>query len=102
MNRRQFAAMLAAAFTRSEIDLAIRASLSKHRIPSAVAMVASADKILYTGEFGAQVDSVFRIASMTKAVTTVAVLQLVERVKLPLDEPVEYPLEVLEGFDAND
>ncbi len=33
-------------------------------------------------------DTVFRIASMTKAITSVAAMQLVERGKLSLDEPV--------------
>jgi CubicO group peptidase (beta-lactamase class C family) len=50
-------------------------------------------------------DSVFRIASMTKAVTSVAAMQLVEQGLLGLDTPVaEYipsfaDLQVLEGFD---
>ncbi len=50
-------------------------------------------------------DAVFWIASMTKAVTTVAALQLVEAGKLSLDEPISGILPglanpvVLEGFD---
>jgi CubicO group peptidase (beta-lactamase class C family) len=53
------------------------------------------------------VESIFSIASMTKAVTTAAALQLVERGLLKLDEPVSARLEelrnpqVLEGFDAS-
>ncbi len=54
-----------------------------------------------------QGDSVFWIASMTKALTTVAALQLVEQGKLSLDGPIgevlpdlETPL-VLEGFGAD-
>ena len=52
------------------------------------------------------VDSIFQIASMTKAITTVAALQLVEQGKVDLAEPVARQLpqlanvEVLEGFDA--
>ena len=51
-------------------------------------------------------DSVFWIASMTKAVTTAAGMQLVEQGKLSLDEPIGKLLpdlaapQVLEGFDA--
>jgi len=51
-------------------------------------------------------DSVFWIASMTKAVTTAACMQLVEQGKLKLDEPIGKLLpdlaspQVLEGFDA--
>ena len=52
-------------------------------------------------------DSVFWIASMTKAITTAAGMQLVEQGKLSLDEPIGKLLpdlaspQVLEGFDAN-
>jgi CubicO group peptidase (beta-lactamase class C family) len=52
-------------------------------------------------------DTVFRIASMTKAVTSVAAMQLVEQGKLRLDEPVPDidpalgAPQVLEGFDAS-
>jgi len=51
-------------------------------------------------------DTVFRIASMTKAVTCVAAMQLVEQGKLKLEEPVPNidpalgSPQVLEGFDA--
>ena len=51
-------------------------------------------------------DTVFRIASMTKAITSVAAMQLVEQGKLQLDEPVPNidpalgSPQVLEGFDA--
>jgi CubicO group peptidase (beta-lactamase class C family) len=53
------------------------------------------------------VDAVFRIASMTKAVTTAAALQLVERGVLELDAPVQRylpafaELQVLDGFDGD-
>jgi len=52
-----------------------------------------------------QTDSIFRIASMTKAITTTAAMQLVEQGKLHPDRPVAEHLpelgkpEVLEGFD---
>ena len=51
-------------------------------------------------------DTVFRIASMTKAITSVAAMQLVEQGKLTLDGPVPNidpalgSPQVLEGFDA--
>ena len=51
-------------------------------------------------------DSVFWIASMTKAVTTAAAMQMVEQGKLKLDEPASESCrssasaQVLEGFDA--
>jgi methyl acetate hydrolase len=78
-------------------------------------MVAGPERILYSGAFGTRddssriktaPDSLFAIASMTKAVTSVAAMQLVERGKLNLDQPVGNYLpelarvEVLEGFDS--
>lgn len=51
-------------------------------------------------------DTLFRIASMTKAMTSVAALQLVERGELSLETPVRDllpgfgELQVLEGFDG--
>ncbi len=59
-------------------------------------MVADSSKTIYSGAFGVRdssgapiaVDSIFSIASMTKPVTTVAALQLVEQGKLKLEEPV--------------
>jgi CubicO group peptidase (beta-lactamase class C family) len=53
-------------------------------------------------------DSVFRIASMTKAITATAAMQLTEQGKLSLDQPAKEVLpfladtKVLLGFDAND
>lgn len=79
-----------------------------------VAVAATADGILYQGAFGKRfvgsgddvaLNSIFRIASMTKAITSVAAMQLVEEGALSLDAPVaKYiprfdELEVLEGFD---
>ena len=52
-------------------------------------------------------DTVFRIASMTKAVTGVAAMQCVERGQLALDQPAGEIMpelaepQVLEGFDAD-
>jgi methyl acetate hydrolase len=52
------------------------------------------------------IDTVFRIASMTKAVTSVAAMQLVEQGKLKLEDPVPEidpalaSPQVLDGFDA--
>ena len=54
-----------------------------------------------------QLDTIFRIASMTKAVTGVAAMQCVERGKLSLDQPAGEIMpelaepKVLEGFDAD-
>ena len=98
-----------------EIDETLRAGIRRRKIPCVTAMVANADQTIYTGAFGTRdaasgkevtPDSIFAIASMTKAITSTAAMQLVERGKLTLDEPVSKhlpelaKLEVLEGFDG--
>ena len=80
-----------------------------------VAMAASGNEVIYQGAFGKRdlsrdiamtLDSVFWIASMTKAITATAAMQLVEQGKLSLDDPIGKVLpdlaapHVLEGFDA--
>ncbi|HET8698484.1 MAG TPA: serine hydrolase domain-containing protein [Gammaproteobacteria bacterium] len=87
------------------------------KIPGVVAMVADANGVLYSGAFGRQdvakgvrmtPDSIFRLASMTKPVTSVAVMMLVEEGKLALDDPVEKYLpafkdaKVFTSFNAAD
>jgi CubicO group peptidase (beta-lactamase class C family) len=99
-----------------QIDEVLRKAVEEQRLPGVVAMVALGDTVVYEGVFGKQyaaqgvpmtTDSIFRIASMTKAVTSVAVMQLVERQRVKLDEPAGTYLpelacvEVLEDFDAN-
>jgi CubicO group peptidase (beta-lactamase class C family) len=94
---------------------AIRDSMTRRKIPTVVAMVATPDRITYTGAFGkrdsrsgidVKPDSIFYIASMTKAITTTAAMQLVEQGKVKLHEPVSKhlpelaKLNVLEGFDS--
>jgi len=83
-------------------------------VPGAVAGVVRPDGPVYLESFGLadpaagtamQTDSVFRIASMAKAVTSVAAMQLVEKGELSLDEPLSDLLpnltahQVLTGFD---
>ena len=87
--------------------------VAQRKIPAAVGMFADADKVRYAGAFGTRdssgiaitTDSIFGIASMTKAITTVAAMQLVEQGKVTLDEPVSRLLpqlaapSVLDGYD---
>lgn len=64
-------------------------------VPGGVFLVARKGNVVYEGSFGSRdgvnpysKDDIFRIASMTKAVTSVAILQLYERGLLGLDDPV--------------
>ncbi|MDA4110249.1 serine hydrolase domain-containing protein [Mycolicibacterium holsaticum] len=73
------------------------------------AAVVGRDGVLYQGAAGdAKPDSMFRNASMTKAVATTAALQLVEQSRVQLDAPVasilpEFgALQVLDGFDGGE
>src|SRR6201993_1973543 len=96
------------------IDLVLREAVEQKKAPGVVAMASRGDEVIYQGAFGKRastkdvpmtLDSIFHIASMTKAVTAVAVLQLVESGRVKLDEPAATYLpemakvQVLEEFD---
>jgi methyl acetate hydrolase len=98
------------------IDSVLRNAVELNKVPGAVAMVANADGVVYQGAFGKRadgygipmtMDTIFRIASMTKPVTSVAVMQLVELGKVKLDEPAGTYLPelsralVLDGTEAS-
>lgn len=92
-----------------QVDQTLRQAVNSRTVPGVVAIGATDNGIVYEGAFGPSVtaDSVFWIASMTKAITATACMQLVEQGKLQLEQPMgkllpqlESP-KVLEGFDAN-
>ena len=98
------------------IDDTLRGGMQRRMIPAVTAMVGGPNKITYQGAFGVRdrvsglkvtPDSIFAIASMTKAVTSVAAMQLVDQGKLKLDEPVSRhlpefaTLQVLQGYDPS-
>jgi len=101
--------------SKAQIDQILHQKCDAKEIPGVVAVAATGNEVIYQGAFGKRdlskddamtADSVFWIASMTKAVTTAAGMQLVEQGKLSLDEPIGKLLpdlaspQVLEGFDA--
>jgi methyl acetate hydrolase len=98
----------------ANIDNVLRSAIDRNDVPGVVAMAATRDDVVYQGAFGRRIlpdgaamstDTVFWIASMTKAITSTAAMQLVEQGKLALDEPIADVLpgltspQVLEGFD---
>src|SRR5215475_14005190 len=102
--------------SKAQIDQILRQKSDAAEIPGVVAMAASGKETIYQGAFGKRdlskddpmtPDSVFWIASMTKAVTCAGAMQLVEQGKLSLDAPIGKLLpdlaspQVLEGFDTN-
>jgi len=73
--------------------------------PGVVALLVNRDGVLYEGVAGKRdsannvpmsTDTIFNIASMTKPVTSVAIMMLLEQGKLGLDDPVS---KYLPGFD---
>jgi CubicO group peptidase (beta-lactamase class C family) len=73
------------------IDAVLRAAVERKDVPGVVALVTNRDRVLYQGAFGVAdvstgreltADALFRIASMTKPITSLALLQLVEQGKL--------------------
>jgi CubicO group peptidase (beta-lactamase class C family) len=97
-----------------QIDAVLRQAVEAKEVPGVVAIAANDKGVIYEGAFGTRnlaqgaamtPDTIFRIASMTKAATSVAAMQLVEQGKLQLDQPIGGVLpelsapQVLEGFD---
>ena len=91
--------------------------INNNKIPGAVVLVGNEKGIVYQKAFGVKnpltyekyaTDDIFRIASMTKAITSVAVLKLWEDGKINLDDPIEKYIpefkdaEILESFNEKD
>ncbi|HJZ20171.1 MAG TPA: serine hydrolase domain-containing protein [Bradyrhizobium sp.] len=97
------------------LDTSLRGAVERKDVPGVVALVTDRDRVLYQSAFGVAdvstgrpltADALFRIASMTKPVTSVALMQLVEQGRIGLDDPAEkylpelVGLKVIESFDA--
>jgi methyl acetate hydrolase len=97
------------------IEQALGQAVEAGTVPGIVAIAATDKGSVYEGAFGKRdtangpdmtPDTVFWIASMTKAVTAAACMQLVEQGKLQLEQtmgellPELASAQVLEGFDA--
>jgi CubicO group peptidase (beta-lactamase class C family) len=97
------------------IDQELASAVNGEKIPGLVAAAADENGVIYEAAFGRRnlalpqrmtTDSVFRIASMTKAITGAAAMQMVEQGKLSLDQDAREVLpflretRVLGGFDS--
>lgn len=96
-----------------ERDNQLSAAVAAAGVAGAVAMAGNSGGVQYARAFGhrsldgaaMEVDDLFQIASMTKAIVSVAALQLVERGQLSLDAPLDALLpdlanpQVIDGFD---
>ena len=96
------------------IDTSLRNAVERKDVPGVVALITDRERVLYQGAFGVAdvatgrpltTDALFRIASMTKPITSVALMQLVEQGRLGLEDPAEKylpelaGLKVIESFD---
>ncbi len=99
----------------SAIDEAMRGAVARKEVAGVVVMAADRRGIIYQGAFGVadiaearplKLEALFRIASMTKAITSTAAMQLVEQGRFAIEDPVEKylpefaKLSVFESFDG--
>ncbi len=97
------------------LDTNLREAVERKDVPGVVALVTDRKRVLYQSAFGVAdvatgrpltADALFRIASMTKPIASVALMQLVEQGRVGLDDPAEKylpelaGLQVFESFDA--
>jgi methyl acetate hydrolase len=97
------------------IDRVLADAVRGGEVPGVVAMVTDRHRVIYQGAFGVAdvstrrpltMDAIFRIASMTKPVTTVAAMQLLEQGRVSLNDPADKylpelaHLSVFDSFDS--
>ena len=101
----------------SGIDEVINNEINNNNIPGAVVLVGNHKEIIFQNAYGIKnpetnesfkKNDIFRIASMTKAITSFAILKLWEKGKIGLDDPVHKyipqfaSVEILDSFNEND
>ena len=100
----------------NRIDAMLQKAINEDQIPGVVALIARNGKIVYHKAYGTSNEkgdklnqnSIFRIASQTKAITSTAVMMLWEEGKFQLDDPISKyipdfgPAEILDTFNETD
>jgi methyl acetate hydrolase len=102
---------------RESLDGLLASATKRGDVPGVAALLTDRDGVVYEAAFGERAlgggvsmsaDTVVWLASMTKAITGAAAMQLVEQGKLSLDDPAGNlvpelaGVQVLEGFDADE
>ena len=100
-----------------KIDDIILEDIKENKIPGAVVLVGNEDNIIFEKAYGIKnpetnekynTDDIFRIASMTKAITSIGILKLWEEGKIGLDDHIDKyiqkfeNIEILESFNDED
>src|SRR5436190_4535422 len=81
---------------RAAVTAQMNEAVKKGDAPAIVEIVVDRDGVLFEGASGLPTNAIFNIASMTKPVTSVAIMMLAEQGKLTIDDPVS---KYLDGFD---
>ncbi len=99
------------------IDDLLTKDIKENKIPGAVVLVGNERGVVFQKAYGTKnpitnekykVDDIFRIASMTKAVTSIGIVKLWERGKINLDDPIEKYIPefknstILDSFNKDD
>lgn len=100
-----------------KIDDLISEDIKENKIPGAVVLVGNESEIIFEKAYGIKnpetnekynTDDIFRIASMTKAITSIGILKLWEEGKIGLDDPVDKyipkfeNIQILESWNSED
>lgn len=100
-----------------KIDDLISEDIKENKIPGAVVLVGNENEIIFEKAYGIKnpetnekynTDDIFRIASMTKAITSIGILKLWEEGKIGLDDPVDKyipkfeNIQILESWNSED
>ena len=98
------------------IDNFLLGTVENLQVPSIAAIIVDQEKILYEGYYGFKNintqerinhNTLFRIASMTKPITSLCILQLIERGSINLDTNIEdisekyKKIQIINSFEAN-
>lgn len=88
------------------LDSVLQSAITEGKVPGVVALVTSRDSIIYQRAFGVlepsgptamTLDAIFPIQSMTKPITSLGIMMLVEEGKIGLDDPASRYLPDLAG-----
>lgn len=93
-----------------KIDAFLRRFIAQNQVPGAAVAISREGKLLYARGFGwadqesktrVKPTSLFRIASISKPITAVAILRLSERGRIALDDPMVKHLKQMESYRSH-